>query len=117
MPSSPSNRGTKIKGACPWRVICEGNDSGGRRRSTDAPVDRSYTQTTSTLAGRPLLEHHILNLKSAGFDQLIINVILASRLPLFAATEVTGVFPSESLTRMNRWRRQVASLGTPVALV
>ncbi|MBM28630.1 MAG: mannose-1-phosphate guanylyltransferase [Halieaceae bacterium] len=26
-----------------------------------------------TLAGRPLLEHHILNLKSAGFDELIIN--------------------------------------------
>ena len=26
-----------------------------------------------TVAGRPLLEHHILNLKSAGFDELIIN--------------------------------------------
>ena len=26
-----------------------------------------------TLAGRPLLEHHILNLKSAGFDELIVN--------------------------------------------
>ena len=64
-----------------------------------------------TLAGRPLLEHHILNLKSAGFDQLIINAsYLGEQIAAFAATEVTGVFPSESLTRMNRWRRQVASL-------
>lgn len=37
------------------------------------PVTDRTPKPLLTVAGRPLLEHHILNLKAAGFDELVIN--------------------------------------------
>lgn len=37
------------------------------------PLTDRIPKPLLTVAGRPLLEHHILNLKAAGFDELVIN--------------------------------------------
>ncbi len=51
----------------------QGHDPGGWPRRAHAPADRYHAEAIAARGGKALIEHHLENLKRAGFNDVVIN--------------------------------------------